>query len=398
MNVHKLVGMSALCLLSASGSFAQAQNLLFEEKERITLASKLSVHSEVLGEDREVLISLPANYETSDKRYPVVYLLDAQYLFEFQHAYGLLNTLAFLETIPQVILVGIASADRDKDLTPPDAGEDGNADQFIAFLRDELQQLIEQQYRTEPYKLLIGHSAGGLFALHTLLHAPDTFDAYIALSPAVWSNDGVFVTGLRDVLSEERELSSSLFTSLANEGGSERELYDEFVKILSERKPQGLSFSHMNFLDEDHGSTLIPGMRSGLEFLYANWAPPDTVNSLSELVAHYRSLSEHFGYAVGVPVTHASDLGFKLLRNGDPESALEIFEYALENVAQDAIAHYQVGVALRRLGRLGEALPAFERAIALGAGTDMYPVFVRSRDGVAQELNEQSEVAGPNVD
>jgi len=62
-----------------------------------------------------------------------------------------------------------------------------------SFFRSELQVLIERQYRTQPYKILIGHSDGGRFALHTLLHAPDTFDAYIALSPAVWSDDGVFV-------------------------------------------------------------------------------------------------------------------------------------------------------------------------------------------------------------
>ena len=82
-------------------------------------------------------------------------------------------------------------------------------------------------------------------------------------------------------------------------------------------------------------------------------------------------------------MTQASDLGFKVLRNAESEAALEVFEYALKNFAQDAIAHYQVGLALRRLGRLEEALAYFEQAIELGAGTDMYPAFVRFRDEVA---------------
>jgi tetratricopeptide (TPR) repeat protein len=236
---------------------------------------------------------------------------------------------------------------------------------------------------------LIGHSDSGLFALHTLFQAPETFNAYVAISPAVWGDDGQFVETLKRTLAENRAFKNSLFTSLASEGGDQRETYDSFVGMIREANIEGLEFSNAYFLEEDHGSTIMPAMREGLLTVYTDWGPPDSVSRLEQLLSHYRNLSKRYGYAIPVPVRHASNAGFNLIRNGDPAAALEIFEYSLSNISQDAIGHYQVAVALQRLGRLSEALSQYEQAIELGSGTDMYPVFVSRRDEVAQEIREQ---------
>jgi predicted alpha/beta superfamily hydrolase len=391
MSALKYLAATTLCVLLGNFCFGQAQNFTYSDQGPITIGTTLSFQSEVMAEEQEILVSLPPNYDSSSKRYPVVYLLDAQYFFEFQLAYGLINTLTFFEEIPELILVGVASGDRNRDMVPSTQNAEGNAENFLEFFRRELQPFINQKYRTEPYKILIGHSAGGLFALYTLFQSPDTFNAYIAISPAVWSDEGKFIDELKKVLGEDRELNNSLFTSLASEGGDEREMYDRFVEMVSEAGVDGLEFSYMDFLEEDHGSTLMPGIREGLLAMYEDWGPPDSIDSLEELLSHYRKLSEQYGYPVTVPVRHASDAGFNLIRIGDPAAALEIFEYSLSNISQDAIGHYQVAVALHRLGRFNEALSEYEKAIELGPGTDMYPVFVSRRDEVAKAISEQEE-------
>ena len=388
MKLTKFVIFAVLFFHSAIYSFVQAQNFSFVEEAPIEIGTSFSFQSEVLSENRKILVSLPDNYDTSSKRYPVVYMLDAQYFFEFQYAYGVINTLAFLEEIPEVILVGIHSEDRTRDMTvqSPD-NEKGNADKFIEFFKSELQVLIDQQYRTEPYKILVGHSAGGLFALHTLFHAPDTFNGYIALSPALQYDNGKTFQTIKNQLDAGASFNNSLFTSLASEAGGMLEYYEDFLELLSDSSIEGLDFSQQRFPDEGHSSTFMPGIKNGLLVMYENWKPSNSINSLDALLTHYNTLSEHYGYTIEVPVRHASNIGFKLTNEGDHEGALEVFEYNLANISQDAIAHYQVGFALRRLGRLDESLSFLEKAIELGPGTDMFDFYIRFRDEIIEEIN-----------
>ncbi len=63
------------------------------------------------------------------------------------------------------------------------------ADRFLQFLKQDLIPWTEAQYRTQPFRILVGHSLTGLFTLHTFLNSPDTFNAYLALSPALWWDD-----------------------------------------------------------------------------------------------------------------------------------------------------------------------------------------------------------------
>lgn len=398
MDIRKLLVTATLCA-SANLSFGQTQNFNYSDQEPINIGTTLSFHSEVLGEEKAILVSLPEGYESSSKRYPVIYLLDAQELFMFRYAHGLISYLTVSEEIPEVILVGVASEDRDRDMTPPSEDGEGRADNFLDFFRRELHVFIDQQYRTEPYKVLIGHSLGGLFALHTLFNAPDTFNAYIGVSPAVWLDNGSVWDEMRGNLSTSKSFKNSLFTSLTpDENGRMREIYDEFVETLTEARFTGLGFETAYFPDEDHGSTVIPGMRQGLQSIYRDWKLPESTSNLEELLSHHRNLSENYGYTGAAPIDDFYDVGVKLVRSGDPAAALEIFEYSYSNISQDALAHFHLGYALSGLGRLSESLSEFEKAIELGPeiditpGTYMYGAFIQLRDGVVKKISEQEEL------
>ncbi len=59
----------------------------------------------------------------------------------------------------------------------------GGADNFVRFFKTELIPYINKNYKVEPFKVLIGHSYGGVFAMHALISDPELFDAYIAIDP-----------------------------------------------------------------------------------------------------------------------------------------------------------------------------------------------------------------------
>src|SRR6185503_3881208 len=63
---------------------------------------------------------------------------------------------------------------------------------FLAFLNSKLKPWVRQQYHVDPdAEILFGHSFGGLFALHALFTAPDSFDVYLIASPSILFSDRI---------------------------------------------------------------------------------------------------------------------------------------------------------------------------------------------------------------
>lgn len=385
MRMRTFLAGLALTLLAHS---AAAQADPFSADGPVTLGTTYSLQSEALGEPRRVFVSLPAGYESSTRRYPVVYLLDAQAFPLVQYAYGEVNALAALGEMPRVILVGVPSDNRNLDMTAASPTNEGRADAFIEFFRNELQVFIDAQFRTEPYTIMIGHSLGGTFAIHALARQPDTFDAYIALSPALWVDGQSSFREFKERLASGAGFDNALFVSVADEYGDFPKQVQELVAVIEETKPPGLELAHMTFAGESHESTPLPGIHHGLLSLYTRWVPPMSANDLASLQSHYEALSEHYGYSVVIPTAVASRVGRNLLLNKNYAKALEVFEYTVANLAQGPNEYHLLGRALRALGRAEESLVAFENAVAAGSGSRDYDMFVRDRDQVAQELNE----------
>jgi len=160
------------------------------------------IRSNVLNEERTLLISKPAGYEDGADRFPVLYLLDGE--THFRYTSGIVEFLAANDRIPKMLAVAIASgsfAQRARDLTPPSSAEidnrfrpsNGGADAFLSFLAGELVPFVEKTYRTRPYRVLVGHSFGGLFAIHALAANRKFFNAYVAIDPSLSWNDGAVV-------------------------------------------------------------------------------------------------------------------------------------------------------------------------------------------------------------
>jgi predicted alpha/beta superfamily hydrolase len=161
-------------------------------------------HSDALGNSRTVAVYLPPGYESSNARYPVLYMQDGQNLFDAATAYGG-NEWEIDETcerlmrsgeLPPFIVVAVYSTnDRIPEYTPvPDPGYGGGrGDLYAKFLIDELKPYVDANLRTLPGAEntgLMGSSLGGLISLHLGLGRPDVFSRIGALSPSLWWADG----------------------------------------------------------------------------------------------------------------------------------------------------------------------------------------------------------------
>lgn len=162
----------------------------------------LRITSTFVQEERVINVWTPPGYEQSDEPFPVLYMPDGGIKEDFPHIANTLAELIAEGQIPPHMLVGIENTVRGRDLTGASQIEahaeygipmDDGAQSFRAFITNELVPEINQRYRTNSQKGIIGESLAGLFVVETFLLTPEAFDFYIAMDPSLWWNEGYLV-------------------------------------------------------------------------------------------------------------------------------------------------------------------------------------------------------------
>ena len=150
---------------------------------------------------RRIWIYLPKDYETSHKKYDVMYLQDAQNLFDDATSYAgewqvdeTLNKI-FEKTGKSLIVVGIDNGGekRIEELSPYKNAKygGGNGDNYVKFIVENLKPFIDKNYRTKPqrkYTTIGGSSLGALISVYAAVKYPETFGKVLAFSSAFWFN------------------------------------------------------------------------------------------------------------------------------------------------------------------------------------------------------------------
>jgi len=285
----------AMFLLSSFSALAQDGNteqpfppLKYERTEVRT------IHSDIVGHDFELWISLPRSYSANENReYPVIYLMDPYRAFSLVK--GLTDVLSGpLPYIKEVIIVGVGYGSKDpeamlkwaqgrtRDYTPvpseeteelykrrftalglPDAQvKTGGAPIFVDFLKKEMIPAIESDYRIDSReRMLSGFSLGGLFGLYVLFHTPELFNAYFIGSPSIHYKDEICFAFESNYAGQHTDLDARVFMS----AGSLEEATSGYVRkmedLLSSRNYENLELSTVIFEGEGHASC-FPGALS----------------------------------------------------------------------------------------------------------------------------------------
>ncbi|UCD74642.1 MAG: hypothetical protein JSV91_12740 [Phycisphaerales bacterium] len=331
--------MALLCVLAAAPS-VRAQG----PGRPIAIGREVAVRSEILGEDRPLLIHLPAGYGQAQITYPVLYLLDAE--AHFVHVVGIVDYLAMQSPIPQnglipqMIVVGIPNTNRPRDLTPQIAQTDTysryvparDSEKFLRFLDEELIPYVDDNFRTAPYRILAGHCLAGLFAIHSLLAEPEMFDAYLAITPYLILDEKLPLAYTEPFLEEHPDLDCFLYLVAGAEAEEWVASIDEFAGILKEHAPEGMRWDYRRMTDDGHGVEVHKALYDALETLYAGWSAPDDLlaGGLRAVEAHYGKLSRKFGYTVNPPELMLNQLGYLLLQQRRADDAIEVFTRNVE--------------------------------------------------------------------
>ena len=169
---------------------------------------------------RTLRIYLPEDYDNETVSYPVLYMHDAQNLFDDAMAYagvswGVKETLDALiseQKIPKLIVVGIDnSPERMDEYSPWKSAElvselfddcwGGKGDLYADFIVKDLKHYIDDNYRTQRdfhNSMIAGSSMGGLISSYTAFKYTDIFGVVGIFSLASWFNEERYLAYLDD--------------------------------------------------------------------------------------------------------------------------------------------------------------------------------------------------------
>lgn len=203
-----------------------------------------------LNKTRKIWIYLPPDYETSSKRYPVIYMQDGQNLFDNSTAFAgewqideTLNTL-FSQGDYGAIVIGIdnGGGDRINEYTPwnnPQYGG-GQGDQYMQFIAETLKPYVDANYRTRPdkkYNALIGSSLGALISNYGGIKYSGLFSKIGSFSPAYW----IVSTQLNDyITSSTNDLSSTRIYFVAGQNESST-MASDIEQVKNNMQSKGLA-------------------------------------------------------------------------------------------------------------------------------------------------------------
>ena len=365
------ITMFAVACAGAAAQEPDSQNDV-PSVEDVLIGQRIRFPSVVLNCERTVSVHLPEGYTDNDNPYPVLFVLGGSYFVPFV---GVTTYLARDGRIPEAILVAVHSNDWVKDFTYDPVVDSagvyagsGGAELFRRFLADELIPYIDANYRSQPFRILVGHSLGGLFAVETMTRHLGLFQVTIAISPSIFYNDGKWVDALPGFLNDHPSITHSLYLALANESLI-RPHMEQAVFDLGRFAPIDLLHHFQAFPDETHVSVALPAVRQGLKAVFTGWSfedvEPWTVGP-DGIKAHYDSLSTRFGVHFPIPLDDVVRNGFHALEaHHDLDAAREMFMLALSIDAQSAESHVGLAEIFRQRGLTDLAVERCRRALVI---------------------------------
>ncbi|MET0856188.1 MAG: alpha/beta hydrolase-fold protein, partial [Telluria sp.] len=217
------------------------------------------IRATALKRDYQLFVALPDSYNDSAKRYPVLFVTDANYAFPV--ARNIASRLHKHAGMEEIIVVGLSYGKGDggvfsrrRDYTPTvprkhsyksdmpgRAPAFGEADAYGRFIAAEVFPVIAKNYRADMNrKIFVGHSYGSLLGLQVLLTAPRTFEHYILGSPSLWYDAGIMFDREQDFAKRNKDLPASVFFGVGgNEvlaAGKKRSRAEEGADMLADAR------------------------------------------------------------------------------------------------------------------------------------------------------------------
>lgn len=305
-------------------------------------------YSTILKEERPYLVFVPKTRRIQKelfqpKKYPVLVLLDGDYLFE--PAVEVIKKLSSKGIIPEMIVVSIHNTNRNRDLSPSpyktvfngkkieDIETTGGGDNFLKFLSEELLPEIDELYSTIDLKILVGYNLGGLLAAHAFVQNNTPFKSFISVDPSLWWNNQEINKQIREKIDVNFSNSKSLYISSSNNSEAPtdtsitRRSQQAFFDAVMQKNKTNLQANFQLFEQENQSSVSLLALYEGLLFTFSRFKPKEDIGSdITKYISHYDKLSDFFGITILPTEEEINNLSYEHFKNNDKVLSYQFFK------------------------------------------------------------------------
>jgi len=372
---------------------------------KIVVGKIVQIQSKILGEKRTLWIYTPdlnSSFRDTSKHYPVIYLLDGD--ANFESLVGVVKNLSQINgntVIPEMIIVGLLNTDRARDMTPTHISSDppyfdsasslktGGGGKFISFIEKELIPYIDSGYSTQPYKMLIGHSLGGLMVMDVLVNHPTLFNSYICIDPSMWYDKENYLRAAEKKLSANKYINTRLYLGIANTmptGMTYQKMLkdtsaitrhirdivamDKYIKSI---KNNGLVYASKFYDSDNHTTAPLITQYDGLRFIFDYYDVKlqlqdfgDSTDLLAKKYQKtYETISKEFGYRLYPPERTINAFGYLALSKKYYTTAASLFKLNVANYPNSHFAYASYGDYFVAIRDTANAIVNYEKALAI---------------------------------
>jgi uncharacterized protein len=364
-------------LFSSKILFSQTDNKLF-------WGEKNQIHSEILGEDKEYWVHLPMDYVKGKDNYPVLYITDGDEHFFL--ASGLTEFMSSQFIIPEFIVVAIFHKDRNHDLTPTHCLTDingfqsdaakvsGGGEKLLQFIEKELIVQIENKYRASSFRILAGHSLGGLFCTYAYLTRSNLFKGFISMDPALNWDKYVCEQTLKLLPSNAQNFKNKIYISSAHnapEGKSDKgPLRTSQLSFNQVLKSKGVNNAKFELFEKEmHLTVPYQSLYAGLMFIFSDYyifKNPGFTPEIPFIQNYYNNVSDLYGMKVTPPEYLIEMLGKHFLfEKMEYPKAIELFKLNTINYPDSYKSFEFLAKAYRASGDIDNAILNYKKSLEL---------------------------------
>ncbi|MEW6992047.1 alpha/beta hydrolase-fold protein [Colwelliaceae bacterium 6441] len=359
------------------------------------VGKRYTYQSQLLGEQRELLIHLPKNYRQDEGQYPVLYLLDGA--SHFTHAVLATEILHQSGKIPKTIIVAIPN---NPGTRVRDAGKESN--NFLTHIKREVIPYVDAEYRTSGQNILFGHSAMGRVTLLAFAKHTNMFDQYIAASPAVEHSSSELFNQLKLILTKQKLIDKSIYFSVGEKAREVAGFTDGAIylsRLFRENAPKALSWHYEFMSEQNHSTTPYLTMFLGLGKIFNDYEAP-AFNSfkgfkesggMQELTDFFAKRGNKYQISKAVPQNKIVSLAFAFMDEGNFEQAIALLKQNSEKYDDQMQIYRALGEVYSQKKDKPQAIKAFEQALALAEAKKTVPGWSNYFREMISQLKLQKE-------
>ncbi|MTI20097.1 hypothetical protein E1176_03620 [Fulvivirga sp. RKSG066] len=358
------------------------QPIYAQSDDALVIGESFSIYSEVLQEPRSYYLSLPTSYKAEYnqyKKYPVLIVLDGN--SHFAPTAGIVNYMSATMQIPEMIVVGVKNVNRERDYTPDKIktvrqNDTGGGDNYLDFVENELIKHLDTTYRTEPYRIMAGHSLGGLLTAHAFIKPQTIFDAFISIDPSFGMWDEETITKKVDAV-EQQSFDRIIYFASANSGDGKARNEDRHRILHEQLSQQGQDnyIGHLEYFEnETHSTVPLRAWINGLAFIFKDYNYNyRNATEVGKLISHYEQVSERLNHKFSPPEQLVNRIGYRKLYSRNEDERDEAIKFFILNTSlypNSYNAFDSMAEALARLGDTDNAIIAYQQSLDLNPNNE----------------------------